>query len=85
MLVGTETEPHIAAARYALEAGPGVCIRPHLPTGRARFGWHTSRPPRPRQELDMAGFGVVKAPSGDVWAWEPKGAFHGVARRYVST
>jgi hypothetical protein len=33
----------------------------------------------------MAGFGVVKAPSGDVWAWEPKEAFHEVARRYAST
>ncbi|WP_188194167.1 hypothetical protein [Nonomuraea sp. SYSU D8015] len=41
--------------------------------------------PDPRHDLDMAGFGVVKAPADDIWAWEPKEAFHEVARRYAST
>ncbi|MFD0851043.1 hypothetical protein ACFQ07_02320, partial [Actinomadura adrarensis] len=31
MLIGAETGPHIAAARYALEAGLDVWVRPHLP------------------------------------------------------
>ncbi|MFD0855672.1 hypothetical protein ACFQ07_25750, partial [Actinomadura adrarensis] len=41
--------------------------------------------PDPRHDLDMAGFGVVKAPAGAPWTWEPKEAFHEVARRYAST
>jgi hypothetical protein len=36
-------------------------------------------------ELDVAGFGMVKAPFGIVWMWEPKEAFHEVARWYAST
>jgi hypothetical protein len=37
--------------------------------------------PDPRHDLDMAGFGVVKAlPDG---RWEPKQAFAEVARRYA--
>ncbi|WP_127937926.1 hypothetical protein [Nonomuraea polychroma] len=41
--------------------------------------------PDPRHDLDMAGFGVVKVPAADIWTWEPKEAFHEVARRYTST
>jgi hypothetical protein len=33
----------------------------------------------------MAGFGVVKVPADDIWAWKPKEAFHEVARRYASS
>ena len=36
----------------------------------------------PRQDLDMAGFGVVKVSPEDPSRWEPKEAFHEVARRY---
>ncbi|GAA3954657.1 hypothetical protein GCM10023085_41410 [Actinomadura viridis] len=36
----------------------------------------------PRRDLDMAGFGVVKVRDGR--AWEPKEAFHEVARRYAA-
>ncbi|MEU8332884.1 hypothetical protein [Micromonospora sp. NPDC048839] len=38
--------------------------------------------PDPRRDLDMAGFGVVRIPSDDPSRWEPKEAFHQVARRY---
>jgi hypothetical protein len=38
----------------------------------------------PRRDLDMAGFGVVKVDPDAVWTWEPKEAFHEVARRYVA-
>jgi hypothetical protein len=41
-------------------------------------------PDDPRRDLDMAGFGVVKVNADDVWTWEPKEAFHEVARRYAS-
>jgi hypothetical protein len=41
-------------------------------------------PDDPRQDLDMAGFGVVKVHPGDVWSWEPKAAFHAVAQRYAN-
>ncbi|MFB4318685.1 hypothetical protein [Actinomadura sp. 21ATH] len=37
--------------------------------------------PDPRHDLDMAGFGVVKQ-AADAPGWEPKEAFHEVARRY---
>ena len=36
----------------------------------------------PRQDLDMAGFGVVKVAPGVPLRWEPKQAFGEVARRY---
>jgi hypothetical protein len=36
----------------------------------------------PARDLDMAGFGVVKVSADDPWRWEPKEAFHEVARRY---
>jgi len=36
----------------------------------------------PRQDLDMAGFGVVKVSPGDASQWEPKAAFAAVSRRY---
>ncbi|REE94769.1 hypothetical protein [Thermomonospora umbrina] len=39
-------------------------------------------PDDPRHDLDMAGFGIVKVRPDDVWAWDPKQAFHDVARRY---
>ncbi|NEE02413.1 hypothetical protein [Phytoactinopolyspora halotolerans] len=38
----------------------------------------------PRHDLDMAGFGVVKTSADDPSHWEPKEAFHEVARRYSS-
>lgn len=38
----------------------------------------------PRQDLDMAGFGVVKVPADAPDTWEPKEAFHEVARRYAA-
>jgi len=34
-------------------------------------------------DIDMAGFGVVKAKADDPFHWEPKAAFHEVARRYA--
>jgi hypothetical protein len=37
----------------------------------------------PRYDLDMAGFGVVKVLAEDPSRWEPKEAFHEVARRYA--
>lgn len=37
----------------------------------------------PGHDLDMAGFGVVKTSADDPARWEPKEAFHEVARRYV--
>jgi hypothetical protein len=37
----------------------------------------------PRHDLDMAGFGVVKVSPDDPSRWEPKEAFHEVARRYA--
>ncbi|MFV2178855.1 hypothetical protein ACFHW2_41565 [Actinomadura sp. LOL_016] len=40
--------------------------------------------PDPRHDLDMAGFGVVRQAS-DAPDWEPKEAFHEVARRYGHT
>lgn len=40
-------------------------------------------PDDPHRDLDMAGFGVVKVHADDVWTWEPKAAFHEVARRYA--
>ncbi|KAB2352297.1 hypothetical protein [Actinomadura rudentiformis] len=39
------------------------------------------QPDDPRHDLDMAGFGVVKFPP-DAPTWQPKAAFHEVARRY---
>ncbi|TQJ25057.1 hypothetical protein FBZ33_5403 [Micromonospora sp. A202] len=36
----------------------------------------------PRHDLDMAGFGVVRVPPEDPSQWEPKEAFHQVARCY---
>ncbi|WP_129669440.1 hypothetical protein [Phytoactinopolyspora endophytica] len=36
-----------------------------------------------RHDLDMAGFGVVKTSADDPACWEPKEAFHEVARRYT--
>jgi hypothetical protein len=38
----------------------------------------------PRHDLDMAGYGLVKVtPDGDSgYRWEPKAAFHEIARRY---
>ncbi|MFI6522786.1 hypothetical protein ACIBF1_45035 [Spirillospora sp. NPDC050679] len=40
--------------------------------------------PDPRRDLDMAGFGVVRQ-AADAPDWEPKEAFHEVARRYGGT
>ncbi|MGP4029375.1 hypothetical protein [Actinomadura sp. 3N407] len=40
--------------------------------------------PDPRRDLDMAGFGVVRQ-AADAPGWEPKEAFHEVARRYGHT
>jgi hypothetical protein len=37
----------------------------------------------PRHDLDMAGFGVVKALPDEPPRWEPKQAFDAVAGRYV--
>lgn len=37
----------------------------------------------PRLDLDRAGFGIVAVPEGAT-RWEPKAAFHAVARRYRS-
>jgi hypothetical protein len=37
----------------------------------------------PRRDLDMASFGVVKVNPNDVAEWEPKEAFHDVARLYA--
>jgi len=37
----------------------------------------------PAHDLDMAGFGVVKAKADDPAAWAAKEAFHEVARRYA--
>lgn len=46
------------------------------------------RPDAPRFDLDMASYSITKSvradpddPSSD-WHWEPKEAFHAVARRY---
>jgi hypothetical protein len=36
----------------------------------------------PRFDLDKAGFGIVKIPDDVPYRWEPKEAFHEVARRY---
>jgi hypothetical protein len=36
----------------------------------------------PARDLDAAGFGVVRTAEGDPASWEPKEAFHAVARRY---
>ncbi|MFC5752299.1 hypothetical protein [Actinomadura rugatobispora] len=36
----------------------------------------------PGRDLDMAGFGVVKVSADDPGRWEPKEAFHEVARRF---
>lgn len=36
----------------------------------------------PETDLDMAGFGLVKTPRDDPEGWEPKQAFHAVARSY---
>ncbi|WP_330291093.1 abortive phage infection protein [Streptomyces sp. NBC_00576] len=47
------------------------------------------RPDSPRYDLDMASYGIAKAVKnrpGDLsspWHWEPKEAFHAVARRYA--
>jgi hypothetical protein len=38
--------------------------------------------PDPRYDLDMAGFGIVKVPSDDPSAWQPKLAYNAVAQRY---
>ncbi|QUH03164.1 hypothetical protein HUO13_22155 [Saccharopolyspora erythraea] len=38
----------------------------------------------PSRDLDMAGFGVVKVGPDDPSLWEPKNAYHEVARRYGS-
>ncbi|HZG91927.1 MAG TPA: hypothetical protein VEZ42_17070 [Pseudonocardia sp.] len=38
--------------------------------------------PDPAEDLDMAGFGLVKVPPDDPLAWAPKAAFHTVAERY---
>ena len=47
------------------------------------------RPDDPRHDLDMASYGITKAikdrpddPRSD-WHWEPKEAFHALARRYA--
>lgn len=40
------------------------------------------RPDDPEHDLDMAGFGVVKAAPGDASSWERKAAFHALARIY---
>ena len=37
----------------------------------------------PAHDLDMVGFGVVKASAENPSEWEPKEAFHEVARRYA--
>jgi hypothetical protein len=37
----------------------------------------------PRRDLDMASFGVVKVNPDDVTQWEPKEAFHDIARLYA--
>ena len=37
----------------------------------------------PRHDLDMAGFGVVKVYPDGPRRWQPKEAFHEVARRYA--
>ncbi|WP_223830357.1 hypothetical protein [Nocardiopsis quinghaiensis] len=36
----------------------------------------------PAHDLDAAGFGVVRTSADDPASWEPKTAFHEVARRY---
>ncbi|WP_433699876.1 hypothetical protein [Nocardiopsis sp. CA-288880] len=36
----------------------------------------------PEHDLDMAGFGLVRAPADDPAAWTPKEAFHAVARHH---
>jgi hypothetical protein len=41
-------------------------------------------PDDPRQDLDMAGFGVVSVRPDDMWTWDPKQAFHKVAQRYAT-
>jgi hypothetical protein len=41
-------------------------------------------PGDPRQDLDMAGFGVVSVRPDDMWTWDPKQAFHKVADRYAT-
>jgi len=41
-------------------------------------------PGDPRQDLDMAGFGVVAVRPDDPWTWDPKQAFHAVAERYAT-
>ncbi len=38
--------------------------------------------PDPAEDLDMAGFGLVKVAPEDPLAWTPKAAFHAVAERY---
>ncbi|MFC4018218.1 hypothetical protein ACFOW4_09675 [Micromonospora sp. GCM10011542] len=41
--------------------------------------------PDPRYDLDMAGYGIVKAiPTEDGYRWEPKAAYHEVARWYAA-
>lgn len=40
------------------------------------------RPDDPVHDLDMAGFGVVKVDPDDRARWEPKAAFHALARKY---
>jgi hypothetical protein len=37
----------------------------------------------PRRDLDMASFGVVKVDPDDITRWEPKEAFHEIARLYA--
>ncbi|GII94403.1 hypothetical protein [Sinosporangium siamense] len=44
--------------------------------------WHPHSPD-PRHDLDMAGYSIVKVtPHGDAYTWEPKAAFHEIARLY---
>lgn len=39
----------------------------------------------PEQDLDMAGFGLVKVSADDTRRWTPKQAYHEVAHRYAAT
>ena len=41
------------------------------------------RPDDPEQDLDMAGFGVVKVAPGEPARWDRKAAFHELARLYA--